>query len=668
MNKLIKPYIIAATSRGWHVIINKPLLLLLTLVVFTGNIFAAVKLPTLFNDGMVLQRTKKIPVWGWANPGETVTVVFNHKTYQTKTNADSTWSLKMKAMDAGGPYNMKVSGTDNNITIKDILIGDVFICSGQSNMEFTVAVAKDKYPQEIAAATNPNIRQFLVVNQLSFTAVKDVRSVAGWKAADPQTVLKFTAVGYFFAKALYEKYHVPIGLIHSSWGGTPIQSWMGEQAFTGFPEYKKQVDNLKNHIQDIKAKEAAMVATWNQQALALEKSFNVADAFSPNSGEAEWKTITLPGTWQSVIPKNGNVSWFKKEINVSAADAGKQAVLLLGSVIEEDSTYINGRKIGSTGDKYHERKYDIPAGLLKAGANMLSVRVVSNYGPGGFVVDNRTYQVVLPHQTIDLRGNWLYHEVASLPAQASRPTIFQSQPTALYNAMIAPLTPYAVRGILWYQGEANTWKASEYRALFPAMITDWRRQWNDPELPFLFVQLANFGPLKDQPAESPWAELREAQTMALSLPKTGMAVTHDIGEYKNIHPLNKGDVGKRLALAAEKVIYNEDIVYSGPIYQGMKVDGNKIIISFTNLGGGLVTKNGEPVKYISIAGADKKFVWASAKIKGGHLVVWNDAISSPVAVRYAWAESPDGSNLYNKEGLPVSSFRTDSEPVVAAKN
>jgi sialate O-acetylesterase len=225
--------------------------------------------------------------------------------------------------------------------------------------------------------------------------------------------------------------------------------------------------------------------------------------------------------------------------------------------------------------------------------------------------------------------------------------------------MIAPLTPYAIKGVLWYQGEANAGRGAEYSKLFPAMITDWRSKWNEPELPFLFVQLANFGPLKDQPAESYWAELREAQTMTLTLPKTGMAVTHDIGEFKNIHPLNKGDVGKRLALAAEKVIYNENIVYSGPIYKDMRVDGNRIIINFTNLGSGLVVKNGDMVKYIAIAGADKKFVWASAKVEGDHLVVWNDTVTAPVAVRYAWAESPDGSNLYNKEGLPASSFRTD---------
>jgi sialate O-acetylesterase len=313
--------------------------------------------------------------------------------------------------------------------------------------------------------------------------------------------------------------------------------------------------------------------------------------------------------------------------------------------------------VGTTSYQYPPRWYSLPPNVLKAGPNTVVVRVISNIGKGGFVLD-KPYQIVCEGGTIDLKGPWLYRLGARMEPLASQ-TFIRWKPLGLFNAMLAPLLNYAIKGVIWYQGESNAERPIEYRDLFPAVIRDWRAKWNQGDFPFLFVQLPNFMEAKDQPSESNWALLREAQLRTLSLPRTGMAVAIDIGEWNDIHPLNKKDVGKRLALAAQKVAYADDkVVYSGPIYQSMKVDGDKIIIAFTNTGSGLVAR-GEELKTFAIAGSDKRFVWAKAKIENNRVVVWSEMVSNPVAVRYAWADNPEGANLYNAEGLPASPFRTD---------
>jgi sialate O-acetylesterase len=467
---------------------------------------AEVRLPKFISEGMVLQRDTKIPVWGFASPGEKVSLTFKGKGYTTTTHTNGKWKFNLAASGAGGPYEMTIKGL-NIITIKDILIGDVWICSGQSNMwlRFSYKGMREQYQEEIDASANPNIRLFNVPGIVSFSPLDDLKDTQGWLAASPKNLLNFSTIGYFFAKELYAKYQVPIGLLSSSFGGTPAEAWVSADVLKQFPEYETRFDQIKTDYSE-----------------------------------------KLKNEHFEVINKSGKV-------------------------------------------------------------------------------------------------------------------FLQREPSTLYNAMVAPLIPYAFKGVIWYQGEGNSKKAKEYQTLFPALIKDWRKKWGRGNFPFLYVQLANFKALSPQPQQSDWAELREAQTMTLTLPKTGMATTIDIGETNDIHPLNKKDVGYRLSLAAQKVAYGDkQVVYSGPLYKSMKIKDNKITLRFSNLGSGLMIKVGVELKQFAIAGADKKFVWANAKIEGDKIVVWNDQIVSPLAVRYAWADNPEGCNLYNKEGLPASPFRTDS--------
>jgi sialate O-acetylesterase len=337
--------------------------------------------------------------------------------------------------------------------------------------------------------------------------------------------------------------------------------------------------------------------------------------------------------------------------------AGQQAKLILGRIVDADSVFVNGVFVGTTGYQYPPRRYDIPSNVLKEGGNTVVVRVISTIGKGGFVLD-KPYELVSGGQTIDLKGDWQYRLGATMDPLASQ-TFVRWKPVGLYNAMISPLLNYSIKGAIWYQGESNAERPLEYRELFSALICDWRKKWSQGDFPFLFVQLPNFMERIEQPSESNWALLREAQLKTLSLPQTGMAVTIDIGEWNDVHPLNKKDVGKRLALAAQRVAYGDDtIVYSGPIYHSMKIEGNKIVVTFTNTGSGLVAGSGE-LKYFAIAGIDRRFVWAKAKIENNRVVVWSEEVPNPVAVRYAWADNPEGANLYNAEGLPASPFRTD---------
>jgi sialate O-acetylesterase len=388
--------------------------------------------------------------------------------------------------------------------------------------------------------------------------------------------------------------------------------------------------------------------------------------YDPAYDYSDWPTMSLPGYWaDGRLGHVNGVVWFRRDFIVPDSMAGKPAKLLMGTIVDSDEIYINGRLVGTTSYQYPPRRYDVPADLLKAGRNTIVARVVNTSGRGGFV-KNKPYQLSVEGWTIDLKGRWRY-KLGAIMDPLPPTTFIQYKPLGLYNGMIAPLLNCAVKGVIWYQGESNTGRGLEYRKLFPALITDWRKNWNRGKFPFLYVQLANFMKAKAQPSESGWAELREAQLKTLAVPNTAMAVTIDIGEWNDIHPLNKKDVGERLALAARKLAYGDRrLVHSGPIYKSVKIKDGKAVISFTNTGGGLVAKGGE-LKQFAIAGRDKKpvvslsnpFVWANAKIKGKKVIVWSDKVTDPVAVRYAWADNPEGANLYNKQGLPASPFRTD---------
>ncbi len=623
--------------------------------------FCNVRLPLLVSDGMVLQRGTGAKVWGWAAKGEKVTISFNGKTYTTTASKDGKWMVSLSKTKAGGPYSMEIDAA-NHITLKNILIGDVWVCSGQSNMVLPMDRVSDRYADVIADSENPAIRQFLVPLRYDFKAPQQDLQSGRWESANPQTVLRFTATGYFFAKALYERYRVPIGLINASVGGSPAEAWLSEDALKAFPHYAETAEKFKDtaYLNQIVDKDKAVNDAWYSRLQQLDKG--LADGqkpwFDTSYDASDWATMNVPGYWQDqgLGPVNG-VVWFRKEFDVPPSMTGKPTRLLLGRIVDSDSTYVNGKFVGTVSYQYPPRRYDVPSNLLKAGKNIIVVRVVNNIGRGGFVLD-KPYQLLAGGQTIGLKGQWQYKLGATMePLQPK--TFIEWQPLGLYNAMIAPLLNYTIKGVIWYQGESNAGKPLEYQKLFPAVIADWRQKWNQGDFPFLYVQLANFMEAKDQPSESGWAELREAQLKTLSVPNTAMAVTTDIGEWNDIHPLNKEDVGKRLALAAQKLAYGEDVVYSGPIYQSMKTDGNKITITFTNTGGGLVVKGDGELKHFAIADPDKKFLWAKAKIEDDKIIVWNDEVTNPVAVRYAWADNPEGANLYNKDGLPASPFRTD---------
>ena len=436
-----------------------------------------------------------------------------------------------------------------------------------------------------------------------------------------------------------------------------------EDALKAFPEYLETAKKFKDdaYIEQITRKNNTVKNAWysrlQQKDEGLEKSQK--PWFDENYDTSEWATMNVPGYWADgqLGPVNG-VVWFRKEIDVPASMAGKPAKLWLGRIVDADETYVNGKLVGTVSYQYPPRIYDVPSNLLKTGRNIIVIRITSNSGRGGFVLD-KPYHLSAAGQTIDLKGEWQYKLGAvmdPLPAE----TFIRWKPVGLYNAMIAPLLNYKIKGVIWYQGESNTGKPLEYRELFPALITNWRQNWDQGDFPFLYVQLANFMEVKDHPCESNWAELREAQLKTLSVPNTAMAVTIDIGEWNDIHPLNKEDVGKRLALAAQKLAYGDkNVVHSGPIYKSMKIDENTIVLTFTNIGSGLIAKGNGRLRHFAIAGADKNFVWAKAKIEDDKVIVWNDDISNPVAVRYAWAGNPEGANLYNKEGLPASPFRTE---------
>jgi sialate O-acetylesterase len=632
------------------------------LLLLFQSVYGQVRLPQLIRDSMILQRDMKINIWGWASKGEKVTVKFNGKTYKTKAGDDGKWMMQLPPMSAGGPYTMDISGK-NKITLHDILIGDVWFCSGQSNMVHQLKLHSVKYPDEIANANYPEIRQFWVPNTTDLQGPKDDLPFGYWKSANPQDVQDFSAIAYFFAKALYQKYHVPIGLINSSWGGVPIEAFMSEDALKEFP-------NIQNKVQ--KNKDTAYINSFSRRRFGgngnipgpVDKGLEGSTKwYDPAYIPKEWRQIGIPGYWEDQGLKDLNgVVWYRREIDVPASMIGKPAKVFLGRIVDADALYINGKEVGNTTYLYPQRRYTVPADLLKAGKNLFVVRVTNNFGKGGFVPD-KPYCLFAGNDTVDLKGYWQYKvgEVFA-PRGGFGGGGFgfsaQNAPTALYNAMVAPEINYTIKGIVWYQGESNTNRAAEYAKLQPAMITDWRNKWKEGNIPFLYVQLPGFMDYNYLPSESQWAELREAQLKSLSVPNTAMAVAIDLGEWNDIHPDRKKDVGDRLALAAEKIAYGENIVYSGPIYQSATIEGNKITISFTNTGSGLVTNDGEPLGEFAIAGPDKKFVWANAKIEGDKIVVWSDEVKDPKYVRYAWADDPVNPNLYNKEGLPASPFET----------
>lgn len=645
---------------------NRQFLIPFIVLVFTATAGTSqITLPEIIRDSMVLQRNAKITIWGWASAGEQVTATFNGKQRKATASTEGDWSVEFPKMTAGGPYTLKLSGK-NEIVLEDILIGDVWLCSGQSNMVHQMDIHDVTYAEDIANANYPEIRHFKVPTKTDLQGPsKDINGGA-WQAAVSEEVRPFSAVAYFFARKLYKKYGVPIGLINASVGGTPIEAWINEGGYREFPEKLKIIEENK----DTAFVRAHSRSNFNGQQPQKPKDKGVIGetpwydvSFEPKN----WRSINIPGYWedQGVRDLNG-VVWYRKEIALPQSMEGKEAKVFLGRIVDADELYINGEKVGNTTYQYPQRRYDVPANLLKTGKNTFVIRVTNNVGKGGFVPD-KPYSIFTETDTVDLKGYWQYKvgevfppmDLSSFSKTKERTINPQNELTALYNGMVAPYTQLPVKGVLWYQGESNAGRPEDYLDLMHALINGWRGIYNNPELPFIYAQLPNFGDVTYSPTESNWAKLREAQLKALGNPNTAMTVNIDLGEWNDIHPDNKKDVGERMALAAQKIAYGEELVHSGPLYQTSEIEGDKIIISFSHIGSGLVTNDGEALSSFEIAGEDKKFVWAQAKIEGDKVIVWNDEIPNPKYVRYAWADNPDNPNLYNKEGLPASPFRTE---------
>jgi sialate O-acetylesterase len=617
---------------------------------------SALRLPALVSDGMVLQRDVRLPIWGWADPGEPVVVRFNGQSYNTVTAPDGKWMVHLAPTKAGGPFDMIIKGAHDKRTVRNILVGEVWIASGQSNMVLDFNSLRKVYAAEIAASANDSIREILVTRTYSPEPREDCKTT-GWKAAGPKTLAPFSAAAYFFALDLFNRYHVPVGIINSCYGGTKAEAWTDETTLHVFPEFAADIALLKDSSATTRRIDSSKdrVADWHRQTREDDDSRAL-----PDFDDHDWKTAFLPDLWDNFGYKHtSGVFWFRKQVRVPSGAQGQIVALALGPVDDEDEAFVNGQRVGGQTGKNVPRHYVLPEGLLHPGLNTVAIRVINYNEEGGFV-PGVPMRLTWVSDSVVLNGPWKYQKtltVGNVPAVYSPSGL----PTSLFNAMIAPLIPYAIKGVIWYQGEYNTDHAYRYRSLFPAMIQDWRSLWGQGDFPFIYQQLPNFKASADHPTESAWAELREAQFLTLSkLPNLAMAVGIDIGEAENLHPVDKKDVGHRLYLAALTLAYGEKgIVSTGPLYQSMRVEGDKVILSFTGVGGGLVAKDGAPLSGFAIAGPDHRFVWADAVIRGNRIEVRSPNVPHPESVRYAWADNPAGCNLYNKEGLPASPFRTD---------
>lgn len=519
----------------------------------TSMVDAKVKLPALISDGMVLQREQPIKVWGTADAGESVQVKFLKNAtptgvkggklkvaYTVTADANGRWTLTLPAMKPGGPYILQV----NDIELKDILVGDVWLCSGQSNMELPVSRVTDMFRDEIAAYENTNIRQLKVPNIFNFHAPQaDLPDYVAWKPLTQENVMNFSALGYFFAKAMYEKNSIPVGLINSSWGGTPVEAWISEEGLKEFPKYindKRQYED-DAYLKSIKQTEGLSFYRWNTSLYRGDAGLHEATPwYAANYNDKDWKTVDLFSTdWgtNGLNPINGS-HWFRKEVEVPQDWNGKEATLRLGCIVDADSVYVNGTFVGTISYQYPPRIYTIPAGVLKAGKNTVTIRLISNNGYPHFVKE-KPYKIICGNEEVSLQGEWKYRLGASMPP-APGMMFFCYKPVCLYNAMIAPLQNYGIRGVLWYQGESNVDRRNEYAALLTVLIADWRSTFDNPELPFYIVELADFLSKDDISGRQAWAEMRKEQAkVAETNRNTRLIRNSDLGEWNDIHPLDK---------------------------------------------------------------------------------------------------------------------------------
>lgn len=631
-------------------------------VLFPSHHILAAELPflhPLFSEGAVLQRDVALPVWGWTKPGAAVTVSIGKVKASAIAGADGRWQAVIAPSVAGGPFEMSVSGP-TNVTVKNVLFGDVWLCSGQSNMEMGLGETTNGQA-EIGNANFPKIRLLAVPRLLSQFPMQtaDLK----WSECRPDVIRGigntswggFSAAAYFFGRDLHRELNVPIGLVTSSFGGTMIEGWSSARALRKVGRFNAELDRMgMSELEWLKKFDPGSTGvTWAK----------------PTLDDSKWKTMNLPARWeQAGLPGFDGVVWFRREVKLPPAWAGKELQLNLGPIDDADTTWFNGYPVGATTLWSEKRRYRIPAKLVKPGSNMIAVRALDR-ADGGGMFGKPEYmgisQTSNPAALLPLAGAWKYQPGVQFTAKVKPPDVGPgdgnaSHPTVLYNGMIAPLEPFPFKGFFWYQGESNADNAGEYEGLLSNMITDLRQQFRSPNLPAIIVQLPNFQPPQQKPVEEgAWVNVREAQLDVMrKIPNTMLVVTIDIGHPTDIHPPNKLDVGRRAALAALGKVYGRDIIYSGPIYRSLTIKGSRAQLEFDHVGKGLASSSGGPLTGFAIAGADGRFVEANVEIEGTHLSVWADAIPKPTAVRYNWALNPYG-NLTNASGLPASPFRTD---------
>ena len=635
---------------------------------------AAVKVASPFGDHMVLQQGMPVPVWGTADAGEKVSVEFGGKTKSTVAGADGHWRVNLDRQNASAePADLIVSSIDahaqnSTVLFQDVLVGEVWICGGQSNMERQLGLRTGQKPiyqweQEVAAADHPLVRQLYVTQKTSFTPQTSAEAM--WTVCSPATVADFTAVGYFFARDLQAKLGVPVGIIHSSWGGTPAEAWTSAEGLRAFPEFAAALEMVKTAANDADAAHRRYLDRLDRWYSEMDPGSRTPGWFEPSFNATDWETMKLPTTWETAGHAGfDGLVWFRKTFDLPASWKGGDVELRLSAIDDVDTTWVNGTLVGSTYLWSTPRVYRVPAAALKPFGNVIAVRVLDTAGFGGIYEAKLPLELAAPDGAfapVSLAGEWRCKFAAELTSDHRPPQDVSNNPntpTVLYNGMIAPLVPYAIRGVAFYQGEANADRPQQYRTLFPALIADWRREWHEGDFPFLFVQIA---PFNGQPPE-----IREAQLLSWQSTKnTAMIVTVDCGDADEIHPAHKQPVGARLALAARALAYGEKLEYSGPVFDHATFADGRAVLNFTHLGGGLVAKDG-PLAGFIIAGADGVYHRAKAEIAGDTVVVSAAVVKQPAAVRYAWANVASG-NLFNAAGLPASPFRTDVEKLAGER-
>jgi len=643
--------------------------LLFFATLFSSVAIGQVKIPNILSSNMVLQRELETNIWGWASAGEKISVSFRDQVVRIKADVDGKWIAKIATGNAGGPFSMVIKG-NTTISLDNIMVGDVWVCSGQSNMEFQLNRAENG-AAEARKANFKNIRLFQVQQNTSILPLENLAS-AQWMECNPQTVGEFSAVAYFFGKKIHTETGVPIGLISSNWGGTNIETWTSQDALKDDAEMMNLLSGLKGY--DAKSMAEKLKVTFENYQVTLKKvqDPNWSHAFiNPDFNDAEWQLMKQPGLWenQNDYENFDGIVWYRKTFTIPAGFNFSKAVLSLGMIDDTDIAWVNGKRVGETFNKYNApRKYDIPASVLKEGKNQLVLRVEDYTGGGGIYGAASELYLTDGAISVDLSGDWKTMKdelpVPPNPTSLSQSTLQPNQyPTLLYNGMINPLVYFGIKGVIWYQGEANADamnQALRYENQLERMIADWRSHWNI-DFYFYLVQLANFHPETSTPQTEVWPFLREAQANSLSVPKTGMACIIDIGNANDIHPTNKLDVGDRLAMNALKDIFGKPIISNGPRFSDAKFEGNRAIITFSEVGAGLKSTN----KYgyingFAVAGADRVFHYAKASFKSQNsVVVFSDKVDKIESVRFLWANNPGEINLYNSVDLPAEPFRTD---------